>query len=304
MAETVCKLTATNCRGLQSEREHVIQLLETTISDELVSTTEEDYVHLQNPSADIQPAPTITARVEEVEKNGHVEQGEVGIGTNLHQALGVEIGEPIQILEEETVKPYGERHFNKLLRTRPAICRVRRSVFPDPEFRVCRLPKSVMKLIGIEEGDQVVLESYWGQTTVRALEMTPDIKHKKYLSWFSNPSRYPVGHNIMEIDQPLGTPVDIPDIYIDYDTRAELGFAQGEGTGILHPVRVYRNNRSIALKFLNDLILPSFALLVSLVLLIGSYFSRDTAVLVVILGFVGVIISLLVITIYRARKAI
>ncbi|NLV12168.1 hypothetical protein [Haloarcula argentinensis] len=281
-----------------------MQLLEKTISEKLCSTSQEDYVHLQNPSADIQPIPTIPARVEKVDEDGHVGKGEVGIGTNLHQALGVEIGDSIQIIEEETLRPYGEQRFNKLLRTRPAICRVRKSVFPDPEFRVCRLPKSVMKLIGIEEGDQVVLESYWGQTTVRALEMTPDIRHKKYLSWFSNPSRYPVGHDMMDINQPLGTPVDIPDIYIDYDTRAELGFAKGEGTGILHPVRVYRNNRSIALKFLNDLVLPSFALLVSLVLLIGSYFSRNTAILVVILGFVGVIVSLLAITIYRARKAI
>jgi hypothetical protein len=296
-------LTVTNCRGLQSSREHVVQLHQTTIQGAFPDKNENDYVLVYNPDVEIEPNPALPARIE---VNNRVKRDEIGIGTNMHTALGIGMDDEVEVAGILPKEPYGEEKIARLLHTRPAICRVRRSVFPDPEFRVCRLPYSVMSLIGIEEGDRVVLESAWDRTRVRALKMTESMKRRKKELKKANPERYPPTEEVYDIDHALGSTVDIPDIYIDYDTRDELSILEqeGDGTGSTQPIRVYRDNRSVFLDLLDDLTLPSLAVLVSLFLLINPFLNFQQAAAIIGNGFVLFILFTMSITVHRARKQI
>jgi hypothetical protein len=256
-----------------------------------------------NTEADLEPNPALPARVEETSR---VKRDQIGIGTNLHQALGIPLDDEVEVAETLPQPPYGERPVNRILQTRPAVCRVRRAVLPDPEFRVCRLPKSVMSLIGIEEGDRVVLESAWGRSTVRALEVTDGLQNKKRRMEHHNPNKYDVVSEKIEVGEPLGTPVDVPSIYIDYDTRDDLGILEqsADGTGVGQPVRVYRDNRAVFLQLIDDLMLPSFALLLSLLLLMERFLTFGQTVGLILLGFVVVVVLMLLQAVYRARRDI
>ncbi len=301
MAETdvpVHYLTTTNCRELQSAREHVVQLNEDTLATEFDRTDEDEYVILERATELLTPNPRLPARVET--KATEVGKEEIGVGTNLHQALGMPLGKNVRVIEDST-DPYGDEPVNRILQTRPALCRVRRAVLPDPEFRVCRLPASVMSLIGIEEGDMVVLESGYGRSRVRALPLTDDLREKKRRMEEQHPERY-AGE--IAAEPPLGADIDIPPIYIDYDTRTELGIEGSDTSGTFHPVRVYRDNRSVLLALLDDLAIPVFALLVSIILMVGGFLSFHQALAVVAMLLALVILFMSLQAIFRARRAI
>jgi len=302
-AQETVSLTVTNCRGLQSVREHVVQLHETTVQTALPETDANDYVLVFNPNTELEPSPALPARVE---INDRVKQDQIGIGTNLHTALGMGMGDNVEIASILPTNPYGERAIARLLHTRPAICRVRKAVLPDPEFRVCRLTPSVMSLIGISEGDRVVLESAWNRTRVRALKLNQRMKEKKQNLKQKNPDRYPPTEEVYEVNDVLGSTVDIPSVFIDYDTRDELGILEqdADGTGATQPVRVYRDNRAVFLSLLDDLTLPALAVLVTLFVLINPFLSFVQALAIIITGVFIFATFTLSLAIYRARRQI
>jgi hypothetical protein len=177
-----------------------------------------------------------------------------------------------------------------------------------------------MNLIGIEEGDKVVLESSTNSTTVRALEATPRMIERKQNYTADNPDRYPDCDDLLLPSNPgrdesneiqsdgrelrHAVPVDIPPIFIDFDTRAELGLTSAPQEGVCQPIRVYRHNRSVAIDLLDDLTLPVLALFVSLILLIGNALSITTRLLIVIVGIALIVILIVLQGVYRARRNI
>jgi hypothetical protein len=252
---------------------------------------------LSNKEVDVQPSLPV-----KLQRKDEISTGNIGVGTNIHRAISIERGDMVTVSKLQK-RPYGEKIANRLLRSRPAICRIHKAVLPDPEFRVCRLPSEVMSLIGIEEGDMVVLESPSGTTSVRALETTETMFEQKQKYIKNNPDRYPDCEECLETSK-HEVPIDVPQIYIDYDTRADLGLTGDELEGVCQPIRVYRHNQSVFINILDDLSVPVLGLFISLFLIFGNYLSLSASLIAVVVGFSVIISVILIQSIYRARKNI
>lgn len=180
---------------------------------------------------------------------------QVGIDFTLRYALGVvsaddiEYGpgdEPDWVIVSQAVnqeEKWVRRLSNRILGVRPEVCRTRMAVHPDLENRVCRLSGNTMDLIGIEEGDRVVIESSEGIVRGRkAFEIDDESRRRKEFQQKNDPERYVDCYDLLELDRIRETDVDIPEIYLDYDTRRELGISDKNNEGACHPVRVYRDS--------------------------------------------------------------
>lgn len=193
------------------------------------------------------------------------EDGQAGIGYTLRYAIGVPDGglvriEPVDLPERGVIARISDRLFG----VRRVICRVRMAVEPDPGFRVCRISEETRELLGISEGDHVVLESVAGRARdIKSLSLSGKTEEYKNQQKQENQERYPSCFDLLDIEEVRGTRIDVPPIYIDRDLRQELSIRNDEvenpdsiDEGVCKPVVVYRDTTDLFGRIFLDIATP------------------------------------------------
>lgn len=191
-----------------------------------------------------------------------VEAGTIRLDQKIRMAIGVDaegevtITPPTGILEIR--RPLSEQFFGKQVN----LLRVRKATFTDMEINVCRLPSGVMKSIGVEEGDKIIVEAANKRIEIRALELTTDMiasrikkendEDSKYYSVKDKRRVVLIRHNILDYD--------LPWILLDRDARIKLGIKAYD------PVMVYRSNSYAIKTKLHTITLPMVAGIVGFVI--------------------------------------
>ena len=260
-------------RDRNFELEYIVQLPEWELTERFPKTQEGDFLLIRNN----EPFQTeIHARVH---INNEIEAGFIGLDFTLREALGVpsklevEHGNAATIGEvkvESFQNPEGRwrrRILNRTLGIRPQVCRVRMGVFPDLEDKICRLPPPTMELLGVEEGDNVTIESTRGPDRivrgVKALAITDERRAKKEKQIERDEIRYPCCIDLLQLGRIRRTQVDIPEIWIDQEVRSKLGFHELEKNGVCQPVRVYRDSWDVMNRISLQLMFPLVFVLIA-----------------------------------------
>lgn len=159
------------------------------------------------------------------------------------------------------------RVLNDIIGVRPQLCRVRMGVLPDLEDKVCRIPENTMQIIGIEEGDYVCIESSEDIIRgVKAFTIDEDTEEMKEIQKEEQSERYVDCWERLGLNHLRQAKVDIPEIYIDAETRYDLkleGRGENGGTGVCQPVRVYRDPVGVLTKSAHTIAIPFAILLVA-----------------------------------------
>lgn len=193
------------------------------------------------------------------------EDEEVGVGYTLRYAIGVPDGDAVQV-EPIDIPSRGLLAYlsDRLFGVRRVICRVRMAVEPDPGFSVCRITEETRELLGIDEGDHVVVESVSNRARdVKALPVSGATETLKEKQMGQNPDRYPSCFDVLDIEGVRGTTIDVPPIYIDRDLRQELGIRDEDSEtpgpveeGVCKPVVVYRDTTDLFGRIFLDIATP------------------------------------------------
>ncbi|ERH11977.1 MAG: hypothetical protein J07HB67_00988 [halophilic archaeon J07HB67] len=254
----------------------------------------------------------------DTEETDHVDDGQVGIGLDLRQAIGVPKGGRVRVVDTPRPEDW-RRQLGDVLGRRPILCRVRKAVHPDIGFDVCRLSRSAMDDLGVTPGDHVVVESTEDVDSLKALPLRDETVETKQKQLEQHPSRYPDPAEALRLDRITGTDVDIPSIYLDAERREELGLGEqatvdpdreGEAgsetsnpalaAGVCQPVKVSRNSASSFLRSLNDNTVPVVAGLLGTVVVFKGYLTLQQEVAAVGVGVVLIVLSVT----YRVRTAV
>lgn len=193
------------------------------------------------------------------------DKGEAGVGYTLRYAIGVPDGgvvqiEPVDLPKRGIIARISDRLFG----VRRVICRVRMSVEPDPGFRVCRISEETRELLGIDEGDHVVIESVADRARdIKSLPVSGKTEEYKNQQKSENEERYPSCFDLLDIEEVRGTRIDVPPIYIDRDLRQELSL-RDESTedpnsideGVCKPVVIYRDTTNLFGRIFLDIATP------------------------------------------------
>lgn len=247
------------------EKEYIAQLNKQTLKENFPHTNQGGFLLIRNRnSIEVE----LHARVF---VNNEIEMGSIGLDFTLRTAIGapsdleVKHGEAGTINEVE-VSPidnpedsWWRRRLNESLGVRPQVCRVRMGVFPDLEDKVCRLPPNTLEMIGVNEGDNVIIESPRGEKIVRgikAFEIDEERRNTKEAQKERDDERYPSCENLLNLDRIRLTEVDIPEIWIDQETRSRLGLQQRSKSGVCQPVRVYRDSWYVFQQQLHEFSIP------------------------------------------------
>lgn len=129
-------------------------------------------------------------------------------------AIGADIGEEVILKKNKIIKKnLFKRLLLRLLGIQVELLRVKKSTYADMEIRVCRISKEVMKIIGVEEGDFVEIESINSSVTIRALELTKSLRERK-LKVYKNTKNEPSCSKLLELDKKEDGGLDLPPILI------------------------------------------------------------------------------------------
>lgn len=246
-------------------KEYIAQLNEDVLAERFPETAENDFILIRNND------PIETEVHARVVVNDDVPDDAIGLDFTLRTALGapsdleLEHGgaSSVNRIEVESVdnaeNRWRRRKLNEILGVRPQVCRVRMGVFPDLEDKTCRLSRNTMEMIGIEEGDNVTIESSRGERIVRgvkAYEIDSERKETKERQKVRDANRYPSCAELLQLDRIRRTEVDIPEIWIDEEVRVRLGLQELDKCGVCQPVRVYRDTRYLFLQTLHQFAVP------------------------------------------------
>lgn len=207
---------------------------------------------------------------------------EAGVDFSLRYALGVTAEEDVEhgagevgdrVLIEPAAKLDRGRirgFFDWLLGVRTEICRVRMAVHPDLENNVCRIPETTMGLVGIEEGDSVVVESTEGRVGgIKTLVLDEDVRERKDRQRERQPRRYVDCYEKLDLQRIRATGEDLPEIFLDAEVRRGLGITDGD-EGVCHPVRVYRDTVNVLVRHLHTFVAPLVFVLVGAAIRVPS----------------------------------
>ena len=233
---------------------------------------------------------SIKARLQLYDK---VEVGTIRLDQKIRMAIGVDAGGEVNVLPAsglfEIRRPLSEQFFGKQVN----LLRVRKATFTDMEINVCRLQSSVMKSIGVEEGDKIIVESVNKRIEIRVLELTNEMITSRRLKENDADSKYysvkderrvaVMRNNILNYD--------LPWILLDLDARRKLDIHSYD------PVMVYRSNNYAIKTKLHTTTLPMIALTVGFVIgleqLKGSFSKIDLLMITKVLVFVtGIIVTI------------
>lgn len=247
------------------EKEYIVQLNQEELRETFPGTSEGNFLVIRSE----QPLEVeIHARVF---INDDISEEHIGLDFTLRTALGapsileVEHGEAksVGVVEVEPLanpeSKWRRRWMNDRLGVRPQVCRVRMGVFPDLEDKVCRLPSNTLEMIGVEEGDDITIESSRGEKIVRGIkvfEIDNERSETKTEQKDRDEDRYPRCEQLLELSRIRKTQVDIPEIWIDEETRSRLGLQDTHKVGVCQPVRVYRDSWYLFKQHLHEFSIP------------------------------------------------
>ena len=181
-----------------------------------------------------------------------VKEGIIRLDQKIRMAIGVDTGGKVTISALEGTYEATRKFSEKVFGKQENLLRVRKATFTDMEINICRLQNTVMKSIGVEEGDKIIVEAGQKWIEIRTLELTSDIiesrikkeddKDSTYYSKDDKRRKALQKGNVLEYD--------LPWILMDRDAREKLGIKA------YHPVTVYRSNSYAIKTKLHSITLP------------------------------------------------
>ncbi|AXG09754.1 hypothetical protein [Haloplanus rubicundus] len=259
------------------QQEYITQLTEADFSEQFPETDEGEFLLIRStrhPSLEIHARVFVNDDLYEMAVDDRsVSEGDklIGLDFTVRTALGVPSPRDIEYSKAESAgevevesvsNPEGRwerRQLNDLLGVRPQVCRVRMGVFPDLEDKVCRLPSNTLEMIGVDEGDDITIESSRGERIVRgikAFEIDRERRETKKAQIERDEDRYPQCADLLDLDRIRRTEVDLPELWIDEETRSRLGLDDTGTDGVCHPVRVYRDSWYLFQQQLHEFSIP------------------------------------------------
>ncbi|MFX1258833.1 MAG: hypothetical protein ACFFAN_13310 [Promethearchaeota archaeon] len=158
-----------------------------------------------------------------------LKDNQIRVDQSARNAIGLKKFNEILISKSRIKTPPIHR---RIFNYRYVFCRVRRSEVNDMEKNICRIPKTTMEIIGVEDGDLIFVESEYGQVKLRAFEITVEdleARHQleKEFSDAPKEERAKLGY-VFDADctrylQLTLEGLDIPPIWLDYEARLLLG---------------------------------------------------------------------------------
>jgi len=150
------------------------------------------------------------------------------------------------------------------------------------EINICRIRKEVMKSIGIDEGDIIIVESLTSSIKIRALELTEVIYNEKEKQHKDNPEKYIDCIKILNLEKLEQTKLDLPWILLDFDAREKLKVEECD------PVRIYRSISHCISKRMHLISVP--LVLTIMAAIIGFDISTPLKFIMLVLGISFVIL--------------
>lgn len=162
--------------------------------------------------------------------NDFLKPEEIRVDQSIRDAIGIKKKELIRISKSRLKSPpFYERIFNYQY----VFCRVKRSEIVDMEKRMIRIRHDTMEIIGIQNGDLVVIESEYNTVRIRAFEISTEAVQrrieleKKSSKAFLEAKASGNAEAIFDIDCTSFFNLtlegeDIPPIYMDKEMRDKL----------------------------------------------------------------------------------
>ncbi|NEU56075.1 hypothetical protein [Halorussus sp. MSC15.2] len=301
--------TVTRTNDREAETEYIVQI-DPEILDGWGGPSQREFLKLRNPDKETEIHSRVQTRPRRGSTDGPAQR--IGLDFTIRTALGVPSADDTNYgtateAGRVWVKPISNREqrwhrrvLNSVLGVRPAACRVRMAVFPDLENRVCRIPANTIELLGIEEGDRVVVESTRGIARgVKALPLDDETRARKRRQKNRDSQRYLDCRERLHLEDIRKTGEDIPEIFLDHDVRQELKLHEisRKGNGVCQPVRVYRDSVHLFERHLYDFTAPLTLVLVGAALRVDN---EDYQLLLFL--FAGVVWALVIF--YRSKSTL
>ena len=191
----------------------------------------------------------------------HIEDGQVGVDQKIRTALGLKKiipgfeGDEVEIHDWPSITPnsYGYNDedwigkikvasyrfrawcnsvLERIIGSQAELLRVEISTFDDMELDIARIPAPILKVLGVNEGEQVLLESPTGNVKIRALAYTDgdrgtrELHHKDHKL-----GKYVYARELFGLDRLPGATApgeDIAPILIDAEVRHRLGLVASD----------------------------------------------------------------------------
>lgn len=153
-----------------------------------------------------------------------VPEGGIRIDQTLRTALGAKEEDKVFVKKAKPIKRgIWKRILMRTLKTQIELMRVKRAVYLDMEKNISRISKDAMRVIGVDEGDFIEIQSFESTINIRALELSDRIRTLKKEQIKANPETYPNCIEILSLERLRKTEHDLPWIFLDADARKELG---------------------------------------------------------------------------------
>lgn len=254
----VLSVTTTASSGVdrKSTNLHDLQLHPATI-DQFPSVSEGDLLKLEADHGEL--TLEYYGRVEQRDDrfDEEIEEDEIAVGIHCRRGLAVNTGDPVLVQKCNLDKSGIQRRFmNRLLKFRPASCRVHKSISPDSGFKVCRLSAEIKDLLGIEWGDRVVIQSANARLYgIKTLPVRENLAEKYRIREEKKPEYYPPPFPTSETAKQAGIIVDLPDVYLSASARNELQLPEN---GKYQPVKIHRDTNDVFIRIFGKLSIPIF----------------------------------------------
>ena len=204
----------------------------------------------------------------------------------VRDAIGVEIGENVVIEGRRTQRI---RLFDPLLGPPTYVmCRVQSADALAIEREISMMDALTLELIGVESGDEVVVEGIPAEGTaedpdgkvpsvqIKAFGVSNEVVTRRLeLSGGDLTSRFPSSRDA------LGVYPDLPWVFLDSATRAALGLAGGK----LGVVRIRASSRYQLVKELREILL---IVAIAVIGILSLFNGKSTRIILVVLLFLGV----------------
>jgi hypothetical protein len=239
----------------------------------------------------------------DVREAGELDPGELGMGADLRKGLGLPTGSEADIdpIDSPTKSPL-QATFDRLLDYRPVVCRVKKATFPDTGHPVCRLPDATMDLLGVREGDKVIVETSSERVPAKALPHRSFNEENKRRQHDSAPDLFPECSEVATRN--VGREFEIEDklspIQMNIELREQLGITGKANGGSCQPVRVERHSTNFLLRSLNESLIPVLAGLLGFVVVFDGILSNVHLMLIFVAALLLILLSLFT----KARKVI
>jgi len=175
-----------------------------------------------------------------------VEDDSIELDMKVRVGLGVNVGEivyidatPIKRKNSLTTKILSFFSLENIVGSQPELMRVDKASVEDGEIEICRIPPSVFDVLGIGEGDHVMLQSGPGKKrAIRAAELTEQQKKNRLEQRRRMPRFYaaPFYRNDIQRVEAVDEDAELPNINLDNDARQALGVSPGDVVRVVrHP---------------------------------------------------------------------